>query len=276
MYAHRRDRRSSWMLSFQLGYRLRPTFIAKKITEAAWTLLRHARHVRTHNHEVKNFKSKHTTLAFLRLDEMASANLSDVITLIEEGKAVQATQEIGLCFQDGSSTTKLTQFGEAIQEMKQTEERQKETLKDIIQGYLDMKDERAACVSRDQSHDAVTPEIGEAQRDKAKSWEKLATFQQEVQAVQRELDHLADLQVKLESHRETVKEQTTDVLPKTRYNVSLYKAATKLTWDFNSQPEEVKGYISTSKDVRPFSLDSRQNSKFFITNYLWDLIESTA
>ncbi|XP_038071757.1 kinetochore protein spc24-like [Patiria miniata] len=206
---------------------------------------------------------------------MASSNLSEVITLIEDRKVLQATQEISRCLEDQSSAKKLTQYGETIQEMKQIETEQKETLKDIIRGYLEMKDQKAACVSRDQSQDAMSPEIAEVQSDKAKSREKLISFQQEVQAVQRELDHLADLQVKLETHRGSVKEQTTEVLPKTRYNVSLYQAATKLTWDFNSEPEEVKGYISTSKDVRPFSLDSRQNSKFFITNYLWDLIEST-
>ena len=68
---------------------------------------------------------------------MASTNLSDAITMIEEGKVVQATQEISQCFQDQSGTTKLAEYGETIREMKQTEEAQKETLKDIIQGNKD-------------------------------------------------------------------------------------------------------------------------------------------
>ncbi|XP_033628789.1 kinetochore protein spc24-like [Asterias rubens] len=206
----------------------------------------------------------------------APSNLSNVVTLIEEGQSTQAIQEMSGCLEDQSTARKLSQYGQKITEIHRIETEQKESLGEIIQGYLSLKDEREASVVNDQTSDAYNAELAEAQIAKSKCDEKLSSFRQEVQAAQRDLDDLADLVKSLQCHQASVKEQTTEVLPKTRYNVSLYRSATKLTWDYNSQPEDIKGYISTSKDVKPFSLDSRQNSKFFIINYLWDLIESVS
>ncbi|KAK7111495.1 kinetochore protein spc24-like [Littorina saxatilis] len=77
----------------------------------------------------------------------------------------------------------------------------------------------------------------------------------------------------LKEQRQSQKDAITAALPKARCDANLYSNITNLRWQFNTEPHEVKGYICNNAGVKTFNLNSQEVSRFFITNYLWDLIE---
>ncbi|XP_050393959.1 kinetochore protein spc24 [Patella vulgata] len=87
--------------------------------------------------------------------------------------------------------------------------------------------------------------------------------------------------VKLEEkEKETYKKTLLDVtknksysLPKAKYNVNLYCNISNIRWQLDSTQDDIKGYVCKKSDVQPFSLNTKQHSKFYVSNYLWDLME---
>lgn len=78
----------------------------------------------------------------------------------------------------------------------------------------------------------------------------------------------------LKEKNEEVTNKKVDVLPKTKYYFSLFSNISHIRWDYNSKEEEIKGFVASLNDVKPFCLDVKQNSKYFTVNYLWDLIDA--
>ncbi|XP_076366050.1 kinetochore protein Spc24-like isoform X2 [Tachypleus tridentatus] len=78
----------------------------------------------------------------------------------------------------------------------------------------------------------------------------------------------------LDKRLEEVKERNFEAIPALRKELMLYTKITGLRWDYDSSEDEIKGLIKSSTEVKPFSLNLNQNSQFFITNHLWDLIGS--
>lgn len=204
-----------------------------------------------------------------------SAPIEKALDSIERGDAEKAVASIITMLTNPESVQSIGEYGDTMKAMMALKEQQQSQVQGIIQGLLALLDQEVANVAAEKSsstqEDKTKEEAEKALSDACQEVEKIQT---EFQAVQREKDAIEEQRAGLLEERERVKEETTHVLPKTRYNISLYTCITGIKWDYECPPEQIKGYVSTSKDVRPFSLSSQQNSKFFITNYLWDLVES--
>ncbi|KAI0232372.1 hypothetical protein LSAT2_017304 [Lamellibrachia satsuma] len=70
-----------------------------------------------------------------------------------------------------------------------------------------------------------------------------------------------------------IEKDTTEMIPNLRQDVNLYTYLTGVRWEYDCPEEDIKGYVSNKTSVQPFSLNTNQNSKFFIANYLWELME---
>ncbi|XP_077994405.1 uncharacterized protein LOC144448126 [Glandiceps talaboti] len=79
---------------------------------------------------------------------------------------------------------------------------------------------------------------------------------------------------RLKDLRNNVAEETTETVPQTRFKVDLFQNLLGIQWNYECADNEIKGYVCTGHDVRPFFLNKQQNSDFFITNHLWDLVEA--
>lgn len=123
------------------------------------------------------------------------------------------------------------------------------TTDDLAQLEIDMKGQVEAL----QSQSAKIS--GECQQLK----EQLAKAQSDLKALQDQRQEQRNVQAA--------------ALPKARCDVNLYSNITNLRWQFQSEPHEIKGYICNKNDVKTFNLNTQQVSQFFITNFLWDLIE---
>jgi prefoldin subunit 5 len=107
---------------------------------------------------------------------------------------------------------------------------------------------------------------------KAKVIEKLNIALGSLENSMREIDLEGS---KLRHERAGIEHQASDVLPKTKYSFSLYSNITRLRWDYDStNDDKLQGFVSSLRDVRPFSLNLNEHSSHFIANYLWDVIAS--
>lgn len=71
-----------------------------------------------------------------------------------------------------------------------------------------------------------------------------------------------------------VKTNSVEVLPQTKYNFSLYTNVSHIRWDYECGDDQVKGFIASLNDVKPFCLSKSEKSKYDIVNSLWDLLEA--
>ncbi|XP_072046090.1 kinetochore protein spc24-like [Amphiura filiformis] len=207
---------------------------------------------------------------------MTASTINQVIDCIEANDAHGAMDQLVRLLGEQSDMMQLQESGQLRERLQELEEVQTHNLKKIIQGYVSLKDKEQAIVMSNQANQEVNQELMEAGKVLEEKSKQKNVMEKECRALQGQLDQLEEEQQRLQEQRDVVKEETTEIMPKTRYNVGLYGCATKLNWDYTAKPDEVKGYVCSKKDVRPFSLDSKQHSKFFITNYLWDLIEAVA
>ncbi|XP_071503725.1 uncharacterized protein [Diadema antillarum] len=204
------------------------------------------------------------------------ASLESIIDSLLQGQVESSMGDIHHILTNPEEVSGLQEFTNLIQEAARQEQVQRSHARDVVAAYASMKDDIQTTIAEDKSGDAIGEEISALQDQHQKALQDTEATNQQCEALKVKRDAVASKQNELSSMRETVKEDTTQVLPKTRYNVSLYSCITGVKWDYDCKPDEVKGYVSTSKDVRPFSLDSKQHSRFFITNYLWDLVAAAS
>ncbi|XP_071943015.1 kinetochore protein Spc24-like [Antedon mediterranea] len=184
--------------------------------------------------------------------------------------------EVIKCLNNQEDCEKLRLTSQIWQKMEARRQAQEQQIKVDIKELLALKEERERSIVDEESNAEYQKEkagielqIRQVSMQKSAAEQGLKSVQEAVQKKREEKENLV-------LHKAKVTEETTEVLPKTRYIISLYKNISKICWEYDCEPEEIKGYVSTAKDVRPFFLDARQNSSFFITNYLWDLIESAS
>lgn len=158
-------------------------------------------------------------------------------------------------------------------EIKTIRDSQQKQIKKLIRAWQDHEQDEAGKTSCGEeaaqllSHEeSIQGQIILAKQALGGAKEEFEDVQQKVDRSRTELDQLVQ-------ERDRVQKQTTQSLPKARYDVNLYMNMTNIRWQFDCEPDEVKGFVCNKNDVKPFSLNSKQVSKFFIANYLWDLIE---
>ncbi|XP_020910681.1 kinetochore protein Spc24 [Exaiptasia diaphana] len=124
--------------------------------------------------------------------------------------------------------------------------------------------------------------------DKNGNVEKISQLQTErsstnesIKQIENDLRHLEEVCKQKEIDEKNLKEKNqeitnkkVDVLPKTKYYFSLFSNISHIRWDYNSKDDEIKGFVASLNDVKPFCLDVKQSSKYFTVNYLWDLIDA--
>lgn len=204
------------------------------------------------------------------------ATVESIVDCLLQGQLDTAVDEIHEVLTNPEEVNGIREFSVLIQEAARQEEVQRSHVKEILKAYLSTKEDVETALAQDKSADKIGEEIAQLHAKHEEALKASDVINLQCQALKDERVKMEEKQKELSQMRETVKEDTTQVLPKTRYNVSLYSCVTGIKWDFDCKPDEIKGYVSTSRDVRPFSLDSKQHSRFFTTNYLWDLVEAAA
>lgn len=61
--------------------------------------------------------------------------------------------------------------------------------------------------------------------------------------------------------------------PRARYSVNVYRDMSKINWQEETEPHQVKGFVRCKTGLRIFCFDRSKQSSFFIANSLWEMGE---
>ncbi|XP_078299507.1 kinetochore protein Spc24 isoform X1 [Panthera onca] len=89
-----------------------------------------------------------------------------------------------------------------------------------------------------------------------------------------ELEELKETEASLKRQEREVDEDTTVTIPSAVYVAQLYRQISKIEWDYECEPGMLKGIHHGPSVAQPVQLDSTQLSKKFISDYLWNLVDT--
>lgn len=160
-------------------------------------------------------------------------------------------------------------FNEVQQERSLQQECVKSTLRALSKLLANKEDEEKASRINENSNGLETLQ---AERDATvKHIEKLEAdvkvFEKKITGKEDEIKELMEKATEVKTNR-------VEILPQTKYNFSLYTNVSHIRWDYESDEDQVKGFIANLNDVKPFCFGKSEKSKFDIVNSLWDLLEA--
>uniref|UniRef100_UPI00398EC3E1 kinetochore protein spc24-like n=1 Tax=Pristiophorus japonicus TaxID=55135 RepID=UPI00398EC3E1 len=96
----------------------------------------------------------------------------------------------------------------------------------------------------------------------------------ELKLLQKELEELEKTEKEIAKMEEEVDEDTTVVIPSTKYLAHIFHKVTKIIWDYDCDTSLVKGVHFGMGIAQPINIDSAKHSESFICDYLWSLVST--
>nr|XP_005890845.1 PREDICTED: kinetochore protein Spc24 [Bos mutus] len=136
--------------------------------------------------------------------------------------------------------------------------------KEVAQRLLDAKQ---------QAHQGGV-EVRQLEAELQRASEEDAHLKADLLQLTRELEELKEIEADLERQEKEVDEDTTVTIPSAVYVAQLYRRISKIEWDYECEPGMIKGIHHGPSVAQPIHLDSTQLSKKFISDYLWNLVDT--
>ena len=160
-------------------------------------------------------------------------------------------------------------YNEVQQERSLQQESVKSTLRALSKLLANKEDEEKASRINENSNGIET-----LQAEKDSTVKHIEKLEADVKVFEKKITDKEDEIKELMERATEVKTNRVEILPQTKYNFSLYTNVSHIRWDYESDEDQVKGFIASLNDVKPFCFSKSENSKFDIVNSLWDLLEA--
>ncbi|XP_038284515.1 kinetochore protein Spc24 isoform X5 [Canis lupus familiaris] len=143
------------------------------------------------------------------------------------------------------------------------------------QEILATEEEVAQCLldAKAQAHQRGV-ELQQLKAELQKAGEENTHLKASLLQLTTELEELKEVEAGLERQEREVDEDTTVTIPSAVYVAQLYHRVSKIEWDYECEPGMVKGIHHGPSIAQPIHLDSTQLSKKFISDYLWNLVDT--
>ncbi|KAK9535567.1 hypothetical protein VZT92_007942 [Zoarces viviparus] len=96
----------------------------------------------------------------------------------------------------------------------------------------------------------------------------------ELQFLQRELESLRNTEHELETLQSEVDEDTTEVIPSSIYVAQVYYLITKIKWEYDTQPNVLKGVHYGADLATPINIDTSTRSRSDVSDQLWGFVST--
>ncbi|XP_070704593.1 kinetochore protein Spc24 [Pempheris klunzingeri] len=96
----------------------------------------------------------------------------------------------------------------------------------------------------------------------------------ELQFLQRELESLRNTEHELQTLQNEVDEDTTEVIPSAVYVAQVYYLITKIKWEYDTQPNTIKGVHYGADLATPVNIDTSKRSRSDISDQLWGFVST--
>ncbi|XP_072420544.1 kinetochore protein Spc24-like [Chiloscyllium punctatum] len=117
-------------------------------------------------------------------------------------------------------------------------------------------------------------EVQKIQEQWKNSQQQYIQKEAELKLLQQDLEELERTEKEITKIEEEVAEDTTVIIPSTKYLAHIFHKVTKIIWDYDSDPSLVKGVHFGTDIAHPINIDSTKHSESFICDYLWNLLST--
>ncbi|XP_074785954.1 kinetochore protein Spc24 [Athene noctua] len=98
-----------------------------------------------------------------------------------------------------------------------------------------------------------------------------ASLQASNNALRQELEELREESRRLEEDME----REDEAVPSAAYVTQLYYKISRIDWDYEAEPAQIKGIHYGPDIAQPIAIDGSQHSRCFVSDYLWSLVPTT-
>jgi len=161
-----------------------------------------------------------------------------------------------------------------LQETQNARQQQQLYLKNLIRELANSKQQSEERIQKNETDDSHLQQIKKMDKEKSSISKVIMGTEADCEKLSAQTAQLDDEIKNVKSYHSSLDIDSGIEIHSTRILISLYSNLSNIRWDYD-EPTLVKGYVSKGErnDVRPFQLDPSKSSDFFITNYLWELIE---
>ncbi|XP_025313352.1 kinetochore protein Spc24 isoform X3 [Canis lupus familiaris] len=165
----------------------------------------------------------------------------------------------------------LGRHEQVVERLLETQDLAEQRLREI----LATEEEVAQCLldAKAQAHQRGV-ELQQLKAELQKAGEENTHLKASLLQLTTELEELKEVEAGLERQEREVDEDTTVTIPSAVYVAQLYHRVSKIEWDYECEPGMVKGIHHGPSIAQPIHLDSTQLSKKFISDYLWNLVDT--
>lgn len=187
-------------------------------------------------------------------------------------EAIATTKELVTILASSDDEEGLLKIAKTFSEVKSTRCVQEDEVKTAIEQLrqvLSLEETKASTKNDEESLE----DVGTLKAEKETTEKHIGKLECSLKDLEKSVGEKERNAREIQEKKANISNNRDEVLPKSKYNFSLYTNITHIRWEYDGVDDRVKGFVASLKDVRPFSLCAKQNSKFFIVNYLWDLID---
>ncbi|XP_075594177.1 kinetochore protein Spc24 [Balearica regulorum gibbericeps] len=110
--------------------------------------------------------------------------------------------------------------------------------------------------------------LRDLEEELVQAWEADASLQTRISALRQELEELREESRRLEEDTE----REDDAVPSAAYVTQLYYKISRIDWDYEAEPAQIKGIHYGPDIAQPIDIDSSRHSRCFVSDYLWSLV----
>ncbi|XP_044514337.1 kinetochore protein Spc24 [Gracilinanus agilis] len=129
-------------------------------------------------------------------------------------------------------------------------------------------------IDEEETAQRVESKLQKIEAELQKTSEKNDNLKANLDLLTKELEELKEMEQDLLKTEGEVDEDTTVVIPSAVYVSQLYHQISKIEWDYECEPTIIKGIHHGPNIAQPIHLDNTQHSQKFISDYLWNLVDT--
>lgn len=186
---------------------------------------------------------------------------------------LQVTNELITIFSSADDYEILSKVTNNYQHATKLQKEQEDEVKKAIEG-LTQSVELQHLQTNELEDDENSEEIERLGAQKGDTLKQIENLEGDLKRLTDRIGENENTVVEIEKKRIETEKRSEEIQAKVKYNFSLYTNISRIRWDYNCEEDQIKGFVASLNDVKPFCLDSKQNSKYYTVNYLWDLMES--
>uniref|UniRef100_A0A3B3Y6J6 Kinetochore protein Spc24 n=1 Tax=Poecilia mexicana TaxID=48701 RepID=A0A3B3Y6J6_9TELE len=197
------------------------------------------------------------------------------MSLSHKFQDVEENGEMLVAFINSSQPEKLREVKVERQALIDKHLETKKTVKQILKDMAQIE-ERAGqrLLDMEEQKQHRQKELEDLEEQLQRCTAKSQITDSEIQFLQTELESVRNTERELETLQNEVDEDTTEVIPSAVYVAQVYYLITKIKWEYDTQPNILKGVHYGPDLATPINVDTSVRSRSDISDQLWDFVST--